>query len=800
MPNARRAPLALALTTVAANSFAAAPADDSGASSPPAYEVVIVAPYATGVDRDLVPANVQRATAEDIDRLQPLDLSELLNRSFGSVSINHAQGNPLQPDLNFRGFTASPLLGLPIGLSVYQDGVRINEPFGDTVNWDLISTSAIDDVQMIAGANPVFGLNTLGGALSVRMKTGFSFEGADAQALTGSFGRQNLIAQAGGHKGTWGYYANADYFNEDGWRQGSATNALRLYGAMSYRAAGTTLDLGLSHADTKLRGNGSSPAELLEEDREAVFTFPDITQNKLTQAVLQGTRDLSGVLQLAGNAFYRDLRTRTFNGDGTIFDECDFDGDEFLIVEPDDDDADGAGCRADDEDDADFVRDQNGNLIPTELDDQELDAINNIGSRKQKGYGLSGQLNFRADAFARKNAFTVGAAWSRGETDYAAVVEIAGLLEDRSTTRTGIFADEFRTTVDTSVDTASVYAVDTLTLTDRVALTLAGRYNDIRTELSDRSGIHPELDGRHSFSRFNPAAGITVRMAPAMSAYASYGESARAPSPVELACASEEAPCNLPNAFLADPPLKQVVARNVEVGLRGGSDATVRWNVDYFQTMNRNDILFQTTGGAQANVGFFQNAADTQRRGLELALTKKLSRFTGFADYSYVKATFEDAFVVNSRNHPIFQADDDDDDGPALPSAPIVGDGKLLVSKGATIPGVPRHQANFGVDVALDDSLSIGGDINMRSGVYLRGDEVNLLSKTGSFTVFNLHAQYRFGERALLLVRVENLFDQDYETFSILGEPQEVFPTFSDPRFFGAGPPRGAWVGVKLRL
>ena len=99
-------------------------------------EVIVVAPFGARLARSRVPGNVQVATAEEIERSQSLDLTDFLNRSFSSVSINHAQNNPLQPDVTFRGFTASPLLGLPPGLSVYQNGVRINEPFGDTVNWD----------------------------------------------------------------------------------------------------------------------------------------------------------------------------------------------------------------------------------------------------------------------------------------------------------------------------------------------------------------------------------------------------------------------------------------------------------------------------------------------------------------------------------------------------------------------------------------------------------------------------------------------------------------------------------------
>ena len=152
-----------------------------------------MAPYGTAVDPALVPANVQRAIAEQLQRSQSFDLTDFLNRQFSSVSINHAQNNPLQPDFNFRGFTASPLLGLPQGLAVYQNGVRINDPFGDTINWDLIPMSAIDSVQLLAGAQPVFGLNTLGGALSMQMKNGFSYQGTQAEVYDGSFGRRGGI-------------------------------------------------------------------------------------------------------------------------------------------------------------------------------------------------------------------------------------------------------------------------------------------------------------------------------------------------------------------------------------------------------------------------------------------------------------------------------------------------------------------------------------------------------------------------------------------------------------------------------
>jgi outer membrane receptor protein involved in Fe transport len=739
-----------------------------------------------------VPAKVQRALAEDLERTQALDLTDFLNRQFSGVSINHAQNNPLQPDFNFRGFTASPLLGLPQGLSVYQNGVRINEPFGDTINWDLIPVSSIHSVQMLAGAQPVFGLNTLGGALSVQMKNGFIFEGSQAEAYGGSFGRVGALAEVGGNDGRWGFYGAVDYFEEDGWRDHSTSDALRIFGSVGLHESDWAFDLSAAYANTQLRGNGPAPVELLAVDRSAVFTHPDITENEHTQFILEASRTLSESVRLSGNAYYRRIDTATFNGDGTSLEECEFEDDEEFLAEEDFEDLDGDDeCSFEDDDDIQLVHDLSGEPIPAELDESELDAINNIGRRKQESSGASVQLGLQSSLFGRENNLTVGVSYSNGTTRFTSDVEVASLTEDRATTRTGIFVSELVTDVDSELETASVYFVDSLNVTDTLAITLSGRYDDTRVELTDRTGHSPELDGKHKYSRFNPALGATFRVAPAISLYASYGESTRAPSPVELACASEDAPCNLPNAFLADPPLEQVVAKSAEIGIRKEASEGLRWHLGGFYTINHNDILFQTTGGPQANVGFFDNVGDSRRTGVELSLSQRMQRFRWSIEYSYIDATFDDAFVVNSPNHPVF------DDDPQSPS--IVGEEKLFVASGSHIPGIPQHQGNVGIDVSLNERIKLGADVVMRSGVYLRGDEPNLLGKTDGYAILNLRGEWRVGDNVTFFARLENVFDEEYETFGILGEPQEVFPDYSDPRFLGAGPPFGAWVGARVK-
>ncbi|MGH8228969.1 MAG: TonB-dependent receptor plug domain-containing protein, partial [Steroidobacteraceae bacterium] len=183
-----------------------------------------------GLPQAEVPSNVQTATSKDLQREQTLDLADYLNDNFSGISVSESQDDPLQADVNYHGFTASSLLGTPEGLSIYVDGVRVNESFGDTVNWDLIPQAAISTITLISGSNPVFGLNTLGGALSIQTKSGHDYPGTQVQAYGGSFGRRAFEAQTGGASGAFDYFLTANDFHDDGWRDQSPTDARQVFG------------------------------------------------------------------------------------------------------------------------------------------------------------------------------------------------------------------------------------------------------------------------------------------------------------------------------------------------------------------------------------------------------------------------------------------------------------------------------------------------------------------------------------------------------------------------------------------
>lgn len=761
-------------------------------------EVIGITPtHGVGLPEELIPYNVQSASSADLEASQTFDLTDFMNRNLGSVTINDAQNNPLQSDVSYRGYSLSPLLGLPQGLAVYQNGVRINEPFGDSMNWDLVPESSIANINLIGGANPVFGLNALGGSLSITTKNGFSHPGHSIETYGGSFERIVSTIESGGNNGKWGYFVTANYFDEEGWRDASPSDALNLFGSLSYRSTNTTLDLSLNHADTDLIGNGSSPVELLELDREAVFTSPDQTENKMTMVNLEGTQWVNDSIQLSGNAFYRKNETDSFNGDGSEFTDCG---------------GANAGFLCEEDDLTSPIEDQNGNNIAETIGGIEQNAINNISSREQEGFGTNLQSTFLNDLFGHKNQFIFGTGYQQGLIDFISAVEIASLnctvngtdctipSADRSTSRTSLFVPGEGTSIKAHNRAWSLYATDTFSLTDKLAITASVRYNNSHIVLGDRSTesnlVSPDdpaaLNGEHDFDRINPAFGITYNFDNNTGIYGSYSESARAPTPIELLCAREDAPCNLPNAFLADPPLEQVVTKSFEGGIRGAINNGIGYSISAFHSTNNDDIIFGSTGGATSSTGFFRNVGDTERVGTEVGLNgifnKKLN---WYLNYSYVDASFQDAFVGISGNHP--NAADLNGDGDA---------NEIQVNPGDRIPGIPEHTFKLGGLYSFTENFSVGANMIYNSTQVLRGDESNELGSVDGYAVVNLNSTYKINKIFSVFARVNNLFDTDYETFGLLGEADEVFDgsgataAFTSSVFQGAGAPISGFVGV----
>ncbi|HET7160320.1 MAG TPA: TonB-dependent receptor, partial [Burkholderiales bacterium] len=267
------------------------------------------------VPREHIPSNVQTLDAATLRQSNSLNVPEVMMNRLPSVNVNEVQGNSLQLDVNYRGFTASPLLGTSQGLSVYQDGVRINEPFGDIVNWDLIPMNAIHMMALMPGSNPLFGLNTLGGALVLQTKSGLTSPGIDASLLAGAFGRRKFELATGGELGTVHGFVAFSSFDEDGWREYSPSRARNAFAKIGQRLNAFDWDLALTYGRTRLVGNGLLPESMLTARREQIYTRPDTTNNTMGMAVLNAGYDVRENEHISGLVYLRRSHSRTLNGD-----------------------------------------------------------------------------------------------------------------------------------------------------------------------------------------------------------------------------------------------------------------------------------------------------------------------------------------------------------------------------------------------------------------------------------------------------------------------------------------------------
>jgi len=692
-----------------------------------------------------VASNVQVFSDRDIASQHPLGWIDFLEQNPTGVTLNANQGNPFQPDVNFRGFTASPVLGTPQGLSVFVDGVRVNEPFGDVVNWDLIPPSAIAGIQLIPGSNPTFGLNTLGGALGVYTKNGRDHPGASVEVYAGSFGRKGAGFEYGGQQGGLDYFITANALDDHGWAQHNASNVKQLFGKLGWQDAQVRIDLSLSLANNTLQGTQTIPQSFYDSDIRQAYTWPDTNHNELAFLTLKGEHYWGDNVIVGGNAYLRQYRnTNTSSNVNNAFDAT---------------------------------------------DPNSPQATNDRSAINQFSYGLGLQATLLGQLAGHDNQFTVGVSGDFGRAGFTQDEQYANFTSDRNTIGSGDFA---RIT-DASTRNAyyGLYVTDTVTLSPQWSLTGSGRYNWARVQIQDESGTAPALNGDHTFSRFNPAIGVNFNPTDQLTAYATYNQGSRAPTPIELACADPNAPCKLPNNFVSDPALKMVVSKTLEAGLRGKLAHDTQWSAALYRTDLIDDIQFISAGGAATNAGYFQNVGNTRRQGIELGLSTRSAGWSASVHYSHTDATFETPFTVNA---------------PSNSSADAAGN--IAVRAGNRIPGIPQNSLKLRLQYDFGGQASLGMNIVYSGSVYARGDENNqdIHGKVPGYTVVNLDGRYQVAKGTEVFARLNNAFNRTYANTGVLGQNAFTGPGFtfdgSNPvneQFRGAGAPRGLWIGLQHR-
>ncbi|QBR71432.1 TonB-dependent receptor [Beijerinckiaceae bacterium] len=761
----------------------------------PEVDVIATSPLPGGGEsRDNIPAMVQTLPAEDFARTNSQNVTDTLQQRIPAAVSIDINGNPFSQDLRFRGFVASPLQGSPQGLAVYQNGIRVNEAFGDTVNWDLIPPQAIYRADIFTN-NPIFGLNALGGAVSLQMKNGFLWQGLETQVMGGSFGRVSGMFQYGKQIDDISLYATGDATHDGGWRFFSPSTLFRLYGDLGYRTPGNEIHLIASGARNSLGVIGPTPVLLLEQNQSSVFTSPQITLNEMGSLAFTGKFDINPQWSIASNFYMRSFRQHHTDGNDADIQNC---SDNSIPNS-----FSGSLCL----DSGNFPAVTNGNAFvisnrngPIPFSDTAVYGTIDRTSVHATTFGTALQATDNDKFFGHQNYLTFGASVDRSLLSFNATSQLGNIYPD-FVIANGPFAGS-GTTIGTlggigyvptyltgNTTYYGVYALDTFNITPELALTAGGRLNIAQIVTEDVTGQAPELNINNSFSRINPVVGLTYKLLPTVTVYGGYSEANRAPTPLELDCANPQRPCLLENSLVADPPLQQVVAHTFEAGLRGGDTVfdtgRVDWKAGFFRTNSTNDIvaLASTITGR----GYFANVPATLRQGVEAEANFHYGNLFAYVNYAFVDATYQFAAALASPNNPFANAD-----------------GNVLVTPGDHIPGIPRHLLKFGGDYAFTPQFKLGADVLIVGSQYLVGDDANQNPKLPLYWVTNLHASYQVNENVQFFGLINNIFNNrnpTYGTFFDTGTDAQLaspIPFSGNPRTVTPLQPISFYGGVKV--
>ena len=514
----------------------------------------------------------------------PAALSDALERLPG-VSSGNDQGTSTQPTLDVRGFPLSPVVGVPQGVSVFLDGVRINEPDAQEVHFDLVPMDAVARAELVRGPAVLFGKNTLGGALNLVTRRGDATPPLTIRTTGGSFGyRAAHVTAAGVHDGIDGLLL-AGASGDDGYRHNAGTETRQLFATVGRRREHDDVALSVLLARDAVFQAGSLPESWLDPARRANYTGGDVFRPQLTHVALRFTHDLAtdastnrGTAQLRGNLFARRNAIEQFNAN------------------------------------------------VSDADTRAFITNRSLGGTAE--YSVPARLG------ALPLNLTVGGEYAHSMVDYRLLAEpnaAAPSVPDDCEVASGLCED-----AGVNGDDGALYAQALLQATTRATVLLAARGDVVRVPFRDHRD--PANNGTNTFRRISPRLGLDYQISPSLRSYASLGSGFRAPAALELACASADAPCPLPFSLGADPPLRPVVAWSGEVGLHWRPRAGTRVELAAFRTVARNEIAFVSAGTA---AGYFQNVPRTRRDGLEASAELPVTASVRLsASYAWLDATY----------------------------------------------------------------------------------------------------------------------------------------------------------------
>ena len=822
-------------------------------------DVFSVAPLpGIGIEKSILPSAIQEINIEQVKEQAGVSIADYLVNNAPGVSVTEVGGNPWQPEIKFRGYTAGSIAGNEQGISVYVDGVRENQPFSDVVLWDTLPSFAYESAQVIPGSNPIYGLNTLGGAVSFQTKSGRSFTGSNAEFTAGSWGRQISLLEHGGTKGQIDYYAGYQHTTERGWRDFSPNHLNQFFSKLGYENDLSRLELSYTAADNALIGNGLAPKYLLGSDNEGVNTVPDFTGNMYHKLNLSASHFHDDDTLFTGNIYWKRSDRNTWNGDA----EIELDADNLAKV---------AGTISVGGDTIKLFR-------YTEDEIDEIEGENRTTHTKQDKYGLATQVSFTQPLVGYENNLTVGVSADTSLVSFLQMeYEGAPMTSERRLVK-GAGEQETNTNLSGRTKTFGLYALDTISFNDQWHLTAGARYNYSEVDNVDKRSASAQAEGSltevQSWGRVNPTVGLTYRLNEQNSTYVSYGESNRAPTSIEMGCSNPEIACTLPTQMADDPPLDDVVAKTFEFGFRT-SQKDLDISGALYRAVNHDDLQFINTN-AQNGLGYFDNIGKTIRQGLDLTVggnnllgIKGTEKFSWTASYGYLDATYDsdlqlvsdandsrvtttasyggideealwsdsadaltelgaevrdllaseaDGSVLEDFGDALAAATDEDDIESALETLEAAGvnigleNSIINVKKGDRLANLPKNNFKLRLNYNFLPNLRVGTSLIAFTDSYMMGNEnndhggTNGDGKVPGYTIMNMNANYQINDAWNVSLKAINLLDKTYYTGGrlLMNGFTGVGSAKRDDVYRGEGmapgSPQAAWLTVSHRF
>ncbi len=718
----------------------------------PQVEVVGTSPLpGIGIEKNKLPYDVQTINSDEINNSANLNLSDFMNQNLLGVNVSDIQGSPFQGDVTYRGFRASGILGASQGLSVYLDGVRINESFGDVVNWDMIPEAAISNMTLVPGSNPVYGLNTLGGALAFTTKSGLTHQGTETKLQLGSFGRKRVDVSHGSKSDDGKHtFIAATGFDETGWRDESSGQLGNVFVKTGQSNAQTNWNVSFLTGRSRLLGNGLLPsfnygadgddpasAGLYETSRKAIYTHPDRTINQVNMLTFNLQHMLDGNSEISANAYIKHSKRTGLNGDA-----------DQLVAGP-----------------------------PI-----EVEAELNRSNTSQTSYGASANLT----KIISDHQMTIGTSLDASKTSYLGTnqqnceFDASRGAVDCSGTETAVAKVSGRSYA------MSVYGMDTWKIGSATYLTGAARLNHAKVT----NTLNSDPTESFTYNKLNPSLGFATSATEKLTVFGNVAQSNRVPTVIELGCASD-AGCLLPTGLQADPYLKQVVAQTIEGGVKWAVTDKSSFNASVYRTDNKDDILFRSVDPT-AGTGKFVNFSKTRYQGVDAALFTDFGTTSLKFKYSYLDATYQSTenLFGGDRLIPVSR-------GTKMAGLPdhtlkVIGEWKAMPK---LVIGSTLHITSKIVSQGNEDG-------NIANGAL--GD-----AGVKGYQLIHVHANYAAQKGLDYFARINNLFDRKYETYGQIahsffdqnGSPVDpsVAPDGNISRFVAPGAPRSFMVGLRYR-